>query len=326
MAVLRAYCAAILLLLSSYLAAIVNVEFLRGALTWPVETDASTMRQNSVEPPPINDLPLAQRNPKHGGRVLRLKSEELEDTEEALPPRLELLHIQKNAGSMLEVLALQSNISWGVCHFNFPWKHKTPFRNCPPVRDGKVRNRQVHWHYPLQHLKKLKFGVFPYDNHPNQSYVARPKKYFVVVRNPYDRLISMYHHATKRINTNGLNTWSQKILRDASHLGLGWTNSTICQYQYLYDAETGAAIPDVDHIVQFEHLAEDFHSLAQQYGLDLTIPKEKVNANNYNRPGAVTETDLDAATLELLNTVCARDFQLGRGYTMIWGEQQPSHE
>lgn len=36
---------------------------------------------------------------------------------DAMPPRLELLHIPKTGGSMLEVLAGNHHIRWGACHF-----------------------------------------------------------------------------------------------------------------------------------------------------------------------------------------------------------------
>ena len=47
--------------------------------------------------------------------------------------RLELLHIPKTGGTMLEVLAMEHNITWGACHFEFPWrtKPKCILRHCP---------------------------------------------------------------------------------------------------------------------------------------------------------------------------------------------------
>lgn len=248
----------------------------------------------------------------------------------SLPPRLELLHIQKNAGSLLEVMALKANIPWGTCHFDFPWKPTTPFKDCPPLLDTTVTSNGIYWHYPLQHLNQTlpeTYKTYPYDNHPNATYVARPKKYFVVVRNPYDRLISLFYydhrgkkaHIAKGPNAiQNLNAWSQRFLQDGRKAGLYWPNSTLCQHQYLYDESTGQPIPDVDHVVQFEYLKQDFDPLARQYGLPLAIPEHKENAHNYSDPETLTEKNLDVTTLSLINTICKKDFELARGYEMIW--------
>jgi hypothetical protein len=63
---------------------------------------------------------------------------------------------------------------------------------------------------------------------------------------------------------------------------LMWENST---WQYLFDELTGQRIPNVDHVVQFEYLAQYFNVLAWQYGLDLRIPEtRRENAFNYSEP------------------------------------------
>lgn len=48
--------------------------------------------------------------------------------------RLELVHIPKTGGTMLEVIAFQNNVTWGACHFEFPWKHrpKNVLERLPP--------------------------------------------------------------------------------------------------------------------------------------------------------------------------------------------------
>ena len=257
------------------------------------------------------------------------KSHTIVSGKQKLLPRLELLHIQKNAGSLFEVMAMNANISWGTCHFDFPWRRNSPFKMCPPLREQRVVRQQVWWHYPLQYLKQVKYphGLDPYDNLQNATYVARPKKFFVVVRNPYDRLISMFYHSHRNSPrlTHGpnaklyLNTWSRNVLRDGNHVGLAWKkNSTICQHQYLFDEITGKSVPNVDHVVQFEYLVQDFHPLAKQYGLGnvLEIPARKENF----RPRKVSDfgmSDLDTKTTHLMNTICSKDFDLARGYKKI---------
>ena len=119
-----------------------------------------------------------------------------------------------------------------------------------------------------------------------------------------------------------LNTWSRNVLRDGNHVGLAWKkNSTICQHQYLFDEITGKSVPNVDHVVQFEYLVQDFHPLAKQYGLGnvLGISARKEN----DRPRKVSDfgiSDLDTKTIHLMNTICSNDFDLARGYKMIHGQ------
>jgi Sulfotransferase family len=177
---------------------------------------------------------ITDENASATAELERIGAEHVHHSAESvgLPPRLELIHIQKNTGSLLEHLAMDANISWGVCHFNFPWKPRSPFRDCPPLRDRSKRNKTTFWHYPLQQLKKeskRNLRIFPYDNLLNKSHVSRPKKYFVVVRNPYTRLISLFYQRhqgnkkkslTKSQNSpKYLNTWLQKVIQDASYVG-----------------------------------------------------------------------------------------------------------
>ena len=70
-------------------------------------------------------------------------------------------------------------------------------------------------------------------------------------------------------------------------------------------------------MVQFEYLAQDFNPLAHQYQLPLAIPEHKENAHTYD-PDTLTVSDLTPYTLQLMNTICAKDFELGRGYEMVW--------
>lgn len=254
---------------------------------------------------------------------------------------------------------MKNGIPWGICHFSFPWKKSTVFKDCPPllVDDDTTMSSNEYWHYPLQKLydddddtnATVTTGrdssyIDPYDNHPDPSYVARPKVFFVVVRNPYDRVISMFHYRNRNNesvhHTRGssasatatavsfLNEWVQESVKHASpqNGGLNWPNSTICQYQYVYDEMTGRRVPRVQHIVQFEYLAEDFNPLAAQYGLDqsglmITSSSHKENAHNYTDQ-TLDVVDLTTETLTLLNEKCPNDFELGRGYEMIWTQQE----
>ena len=230
--------------------------------------------------------------------------------------RLEFLHIQKTAGSLMEDIAFQQGITWGACHFNFPWKRR---KKCPEIDERMPRASKCFWHYPLQHLPS--FPVEPYDNILDPDLLKMPKRYFTVVRNPYKRLLSFYYMNMIRAKRKGpeaaskdsLNKYAQRLLDHATAVGLFHPNSTICQYPYLYH-ENGTKL--VDHVVQFEYLAEDFNPLARSYNLNLSIPDYKVNAHTYNEE-TLTIRDFTEETIYKINSKCRKDFDLGRGYEMM---------
>jgi hypothetical protein len=215
----------------------------------------------------------------------------------------------------MEKIALDQNITWGACHFRNPrLTRDNNLRNCPPLDNRTIITKDDFWHYPLQHLPNLPYDAY-YDNLADPQMNGRPKKFFAIVRNPYDRIISFYYKGSKRRpKRDKLNKMAKKILLDATTKGLRFHNSTICQYPYFYH-ENGTQM--IDHIVHFEYLADDFNPLARKYNLNLTIPQTKVNARKTVREDVLTREDLDNETISLINTICRKDFVLGRGYEMM---------
>ncbi len=243
-------------------------------------------------------------------------------------PRLEFLHIQKNAGTYFEVLALKHGLPWGACHFEFYWKRrkKNILKDCPPIRDAPRggKQRDVYWHYPLQHIPNL-IGPSganhdPYDNNEDPMYAARPKKFFAVVRSPYSRLVSLYiMNSKKRAKSiEKLNEWVRGMLSDINYhkgrLGLKYPNATICQYSHFYDNDGNAM---VDHIIHFESLKEDFDLLIEEYDLPSTFSPTKMEKINSALNEKYTYKSFDNETVKMINLVCAKDFDLGRGYPKI---------
>lgn len=216
-------------------------------------------------------------------------------------PRLEFLHIQKNAGTHMEVLALQHGLTWGACHFDFPWKHNrmNPLKNCPPIRNTPV-NRNVLWHYPLQHLPERKSPIqnvkgvgdssdrnetihnnnnydLYYDNNDDLVYTARPKKYFAIVRNPYTRLISLFYMNNSDLkrkhdpdhHKDRLNSYVRSVIDNPQLVGLNYPNATICQYQYFYNDENeyggdGSSSNNKKNNKMVDHILH-FESLADDF-------------------------------------------------------------
>lgn len=238
-------------------------------------------------------------------------------------PRLEFLHLQKNAGTYFEKLALEHGLPWGACHFNFPWKMRQQniLKNCPPIRDAPMQ-RDCYWHYPINRLPK-QIGSNganhkPYDNNQDTLYAARPKKYFAVVRNPYTRLVSFFVMNAKNRDKNSgdkLNEWVQMSLINPTTVGLNYPNATICQYSHFYDND-GSRM--VDHIIHFESLLKDFGLLIQEYDLPSTFAPKQVKKINMQKKTSLTYKSFDNETVKLINQVCEKDFNLGGGYPKIY--------
>jgi Sulfotransferase family len=304
--------------------------------------------------------------------------------------RLELLHIPKTGGTMLEVLAMEHNITWGACHFEFPWrtKPKCILRNCPRplmrlspsassasssstttassagvsmLNTVNARNSSTtFWHYPHQYLREDQEFLQsssndfedPYDrvgvgssgisaNGSTSSISAvataattmaaaqqtarKRKKFFVVVRNPYDRYLSLFYMRCEcpPYTEQALNDFVQKkLLERDPQLRFH------CQHDFVFDQKTRRRIVDPDHILHFEQLKHEFeHLVKDRYGMNFLVvpavqpPSESQTKRDLERlfmsgpkmgPHNFTPT-----TLHMIHTECGQDFDLGPYNKMI---------
>jgi hypothetical protein len=189
---------------------------------------------------------------------------------------LKFSHITKTAGTSIENAALASGIQWGRHHLT----------------------GQHYWHDPI--------STFP--TKLRESY-----DWFMVVRNPYERILSEYHcpwmkvydpshtaadlnrivchHILKRL------TFGIKTLFRRGHF--------LEQWRYLDSSVTV-------HVLKMESLATEFAALMEQYGLPVTLNVK----SNVSYPTKFGIHDFTIDTIRLINEVYAKDFELF-GYSTL---------
>jgi len=85
---------------------------------------------------------------------------------------------------------------------------------------------------------------------------------FCVVRNPWDRMVSGYHYYKRRGNFEEHDTFEQFVKKELQH---GWRMLTKPQHKYFYD---------MDLIMRFENLNEDFKKIQQIHNCDKPLQKK----------------------------------------------------
>lgn len=244
--------------------------------------------------------------PQHACTTPRVKDhhqDDNDDDDESEPPPLELLHIPKTGGTELELLAARHNITWGACH----WVDQLDGQPCPfhyaPASLIHANYHVSYWHLPMHLLDDDESQI----NNPYRNAAV-----FAVVRNPYTRLVSQWNYKDldvhdmgySRNNPEHMNMYLQAMLRIMLQ-----ANSPAQSEYFLSD---GHFIPQYDYIhnqkiaiIRHENIAEDFACLMQRYQLtQLQLPPEHVNAAD----GLLTELDLTADTMELIERVYEKDF------------------
>lgn len=188
---------------------------------------------------------------------------------------LKFIHITKCAGTTIEELGRKYNILWGKYHIEYG-----------------------HWHQPFN--EKTINLINLYD-------------WFVIVRNPYDRIISEYHCKWGGIGSTNqyhsiddFNSYIQNKIkyRNIYNYTEKYPYHYMEQYKYLVN---NCKI----YILKFENLKEEFNTLMNQYNYNIELNiRTNTNKKVYN------VNDLSKETINLINHVYKKDFELF-GYNMI---------
>lgn len=207
------------------------------------------------------------------------------------------IHITKNGGTYIEDLGFKNNLVLGKIK--------------DQINDYNLTHKSNNDYY---HLTPILFYNEVFNiNHCNTKNIN-----FLVVRNPYDRVLSevfcpwigiVKNNTTpsiEEINVFLNNILSKlennpKLLNNGGHYAL--------QYSYAYDRND---ILIVDEILKLETLNTDLEKLNKKYNLKLIIDNNKTNKSSKN----CQLSDLTDENIKLINKIYKLDFEKF-GYNMI---------
>ena len=194
---------------------------------------------------------------------------------------LQFIHIPKNAGTSIENLGNKFGIKWG----RFIEREKNPLSEKPCD--------YYHWHSP-------------YFIHKKNT------KYFAIVRNPYDKIISEFYYVggqkdEKYVSDSHLKSFylwlddKYKIIKSNKH----WNNCHILpQHEYIFDS---SGKKRVDHIIYMDKdFKENLDKLFKKYNLGIDINELK---KDNRKDKTFSKNDINQNALNKINEMYSKDFE-----------------
>ena len=212
--------------------------------------------------------------------VLTLKKENFTSNKKML----KFIHITKTGGTSIENIGLKHGIKWG----RFDTEMLKHF--------DKKESLSI-WHYPFTLL----------DKKYKQKY-----DWFLVVRNPYDRVLSEYYCPWNRKGEYVKHTTNKKEFNDIIYSKIieklsGFKRVSFePHYRYI---DKSVKI----HVLKFENLKNDFDSLMKKYNLDIKLDLHTNKGNNK----LFSIADFSPKLVKLINRVYDKDFKLF-GYKKLY--------
>jgi hypothetical protein len=134
--------------------------------------------------------------------------------------------------------------------------------------------------------------------------VFKSYRKFAVVRNPYDRAVSLYHYLSQKTDHHSYEKVSRLSFKGfLLYLAERRMTKNPTQLAFIADAHGN---PIVDNILRFETLNEDFKALCDDLGMDGQVELPKKNASDH-RP--YWEYYKDQTTQDLVKDLFAADFE-----------------
>jgi hypothetical protein len=255
------------------------------------------------------------------------QSQQTQHTSREKPHKFGFIHIPKTGGSSIEIAGAKEGLNWGSCMFkpllpetNDDIQSNTTiecptdeirelFRGRPVPRN--VRRSLAPWHVPMQCI-------------PNPFYRDLFEELFVVVRNPFDRMLSEYYfncedfglHRCNKDNRNDpafMNGWIQESITkqatsDDPKCNQYARGHFIRQSDFVYHGTRRV----VKHILRMEHLEEDFQHLMNSHvsTQHITLPTQKEKSRDTSQD-ILSVHDFTSTTVEIIQKMYAEDFELG---------------
>jgi len=181
---------------------------------------------------------------------------------------LKFIHITKTAGTSIENIGATAGLKWGRHHKEYGW-----------------------WH----------------GNFAKKPFMFKAQHdWFMVVRNPYTRMISEFHckwggvgNQARKYNTSQFNNMLCGFIKKRAHKPRG------DHYTPQHDYINGVRVKiHKIHILRFENLKEEFKDLMELYGHDL-----KLNLHTFKSKKKFGIKDLEDRTIRLIKNVYQKDFK-----------------
>lgn len=217
---------------------------------------------------------------------------------------LEFVHVPKTGGSAIEKAAANANLAWGACHFFHDTREA---KACPdpanyqPLGLQSVIKKEIHTNTPIWHVPPQFWNV---------NMIAS-KRTFTVVRNPFDRAVSIYYDPwfgfkgseEDKAKPSNLNHHLQQLLANGIPAGVNQP-----QADFVYDANGNRL---VDHVIEYKSLATAFAQLMVDYNLPkVRLEGKPINPAQLGHNTKLTADDLDNTTVKLIQQHFAKDFDL----------------
>ncbi len=235
------------------------------------------------------------------------------------PKELYFIHIPKTAGMSIANMfynELDYQIGYGY------YKYKNKHIKSEDILANKFKIKRIldinTWHIPFSFLNKK-----------YMNYILNKYTIFVIIRNPFDRIISEYgfwikfynnnkhkYHAkdilkmlkeiyeTLEVNPTNLNKFIHTILDDKYKYHLD--GHLIPMYKYIYIKKDNKLMCD---ILRYENLNNDFNRYIDSYNIKL--PKDSLLKTHVNISGTqLTRKHLDNKSIKLIQEYYKKDFEL----------------
>lgn len=178
---------------------------------------------------------------------------------------LKFIHITKCAGTSIENLGKKKNILWGRFHKEYGW-----------------------WH-----------GIF------TKKPLRLKSKYdwFIVVRNPYERILSEYYckYGGPSVRHKNVQDFNNYLIDRIQKRGITRRGDHYTE-QYVY-LDSNCTI----HVIKFENLKQDFDNLMVKYNLPLQL---NIHSNKGEGVKTFQVKDFSNDLIKLINKVYSKDFEI----------------